>query len=399
MKTPTSKAGTPTSWAQLIESKYGCRLSPDLADWFDAEVWRECVDDTGDQFLQPVGAEELLADTPSAIWPALMPCDLLPLVGNGMGDWLCVRMQRDNTAREVVYWYHGGGDWIPWGNGIAQALLFAHLRRRLPQGHRDYAPGIAESRPQPPSKLTQWAISHVNDWNQDLTETVSEQELADGMLELELCEVAVRCQLVIDALGAKPFDATPVLDPDNQAWKSAEEQTTVITRVAPYLAWGWDVAGYALERRGQRDQAIKLYQKGLTCSSFTDQCVRIGTEAVTGGGRKFAALRLAELDYEPGDDDERSYLGAMNLAADEARRRAVHDLFEERATSQQRSANHGLAVESWYRAGWDLGAEPLVQFDPILTNLAICADAAGFEAISALAQTHTRCFRERYGSD
>ncbi|MEL6107555.1 MAG: SMI1/KNR4 family protein [Planctomycetota bacterium] len=395
MKTPTSKAGTPTSWAQLIESKYGCRLSSDLTDWFDAEIWREHVDDTGDQFLQPVAAEELLSDAPRAIWPALMPCDLLPLVGNGMGDWLCLRIRNDNTAREIVHWYHGGGDWIPWGDGIAQALLFAHLRRRLPQGNRDYAPGLAVRRSHPASKLTQWATNHVDQWSHDLTDEVNGGELADEMIRLRLCEPAVRCQLVIDALGERPFDPT---ESGDQAWQAAATHATAITQLAPYLAWGWDIAGYAKEREGERKQAIELYREGLQCSAFTDQCVRIGTEAMTGGGNKFAALRLTDLNHEPRDDGEREYLTAMHLSTDDARRRSVYDHFEKQATVAERSVDFPRAVKNWFRAGWDLGAEPLQQFEVILTSLATCAAQAGFDATATLARTHALCFRERYGT-
>ncbi|MEO1526485.1 MAG: SMI1/KNR4 family protein [Planctomycetota bacterium] len=162
MKTPTTKAGKPTSWSRLIESKFCCRLSPDLIDWFDSEIWREQEEHAPPgQFVEAVSPEELLVDAPSAIWPALMPCDLLPLVGNSMGDWLCLRMATDGSASEVVYWYHGGGDWITWGNGLAQALLFAHVRKRLPQGDRGYGPIATESNELLATKFASWATHCV----------------------------------------------------------------------------------------------------------------------------------------------------------------------------------------------------------------------------------------------
>ncbi len=58
--------------------------------------------------------------------------DTLPILGNGYGDWLCMRVNADNTAGEVVHWYHGGGDWMPWGRNPAEAIAFDRLRQRLP---------------------------------------------------------------------------------------------------------------------------------------------------------------------------------------------------------------------------------------------------------------------------
>ncbi len=49
--------------------------------------------------------------------------DTLPLIGNEYGDWLCVRVDEDNRFGELVHWYHGGGDWIPVGKSIAEAVL------------------------------------------------------------------------------------------------------------------------------------------------------------------------------------------------------------------------------------------------------------------------------------
>ena len=68
-----------------------------------------------------------------------MPCDFLPVLGNDRGDWLCVRFGNDNSANEIIHWYHGGGDWIPWGQTLAEAIVFDSVRAKLPGNRRDHA--------------------------------------------------------------------------------------------------------------------------------------------------------------------------------------------------------------------------------------------------------------------
>ena len=40
MNQPPQQAGKPTDWARRIESKYRCKLSNDLAEWFDQGLWQ-----------------------------------------------------------------------------------------------------------------------------------------------------------------------------------------------------------------------------------------------------------------------------------------------------------------------------------------------------------------------
>ncbi len=117
------------SWSARIEQRYRCRLSEDLADWFDSEVWKS---EGLHEYHLPVDPEILLQPAPDVIWPGLMPCDLLPLISNDAGDWLCVRLDSRNNASEIVQWYHGGGDWIPWGNSICEASFLTQFAITCP---------------------------------------------------------------------------------------------------------------------------------------------------------------------------------------------------------------------------------------------------------------------------
>lgn len=252
---------------------------------------------------------------------------------------------------------------------------------------------------------------------EELLESVCGDELADAMLEQDLCQIAVRCQLVIDSLHGRkvPSAKESTLESTSQRWKfdyqlanerdreqrwdAAREHCIAVTESAPHLAWAWDVAGYALDRSGQRDHAIQLYRRGIQCSAFTDQCVRVGTHAFTGGARKFAALRLSELGYESDDPQERQYLEHLNLRQAEECRRAVYAHHATQAEAAGKAGDAAAAYLSWYRGGWDVGAEPLKRFATVLSMVAVSAEDAGYGAVAALAKCHAHCFDQRYGKE
>lgn len=410
-------------------------LSDDLTRWFDDELWNS-VDSTGAmRYASPVAPQELLSDAPSVIWPALMPCDFLPVVGNQMGDWLCVRIDDDNRAGEMIQWYHGGGDWIPWGDSLPQAILFDSMRGLLPGGDRDHAVAAA-STDQPRDEftededaITRWAKTRLPDAEVDSLEGLRGHDLAERLLALGIASHAVRCQLIIDALSNPLLDSAAVsqwrkqapdavqralfdnrLIPDDrlshltphgatgeqllsqQNWLAVETLAQSVSREAPHLAWGWDLLGYALERRGETAGAIEAYRKGLDCSIFTDQTVRVRTHGFSSDGQKFSASRLNRLDFRPTDPVEREYYSLLIESDEDQRRDRVREYFAERARRERGAAAHDL----WKRAGWDLGAEPMAAFAELLEHVAATAEATGRHAQAALARTHRQCFRDRY---
>jgi hypothetical protein len=118
------RSARPSSgWSRAIAERYALTLSADWAEWFDEVAVGEL---RGGEYCEPVHPSELLSATPEVIWPGLMPPDLMPVVGNGMGDWLCARVGPESTIREVVHWYHGGGDRLPL-EGVATVKLDCRL--------------------------------------------------------------------------------------------------------------------------------------------------------------------------------------------------------------------------------------------------------------------------------
>jgi hypothetical protein len=131
----------------------------------------------------------------------------------------------------------------------------------------------------------------------------------------------------------------------------------------------------------------------LECSIFTDQTVRVRTHGFNGDGQKFAAARLIGLGYRPEEPDEKEYFRCLAVATAEERRDQVRQHFSQRARQSPSDQAHRL----WVRAGWDLGAEPMLAFAELLEQIAASASEAGHVAQSELAVTHRHCFRERYG--
>ena len=108
-------------WSTEIENRYSLRLSDDVRAWLDEQVWHESG---GAEFCRAQTPEQLLDPPPGTIWAGFMLPDTLPIIGNDYGDWLCLRIAADGTVSELVQWSHGGGDWIPYGNTLAEGLLY-----------------------------------------------------------------------------------------------------------------------------------------------------------------------------------------------------------------------------------------------------------------------------------
>ena len=106
--------------SQHIADRYQVVLNDAWRQWFDRDA--EQVPLAG-EFRESSPFNFLLDRAPTTVWPGLMLPDTLPLIGNEYGDWLCVRVDSTNRFGELVHWYHGGGDWIPVGSTLAEAVL------------------------------------------------------------------------------------------------------------------------------------------------------------------------------------------------------------------------------------------------------------------------------------
>lgn len=106
--------------SSIIADRYRLQLSPEWRTWFDDDA---CAVLFPGAFREAVSLETLSAAAPAPIWAGFMLPDCLPIIGNDYGDWICARVGADNAFSELVYWYHGGGDWIPVGRTMQEAVI------------------------------------------------------------------------------------------------------------------------------------------------------------------------------------------------------------------------------------------------------------------------------------
>lgn len=429
------------------------------------------------EFLYPVTASTLLATVPDPIWPPLMPPNFLPLIGNGAGDWLCLRLLDPDVAAktgvttDICHWYHGGGDWLPWGGRLSEALLFDWTLPRLPQSRRRYAdpaiePGGDDDSSNPVA--THWADWNDHPWGRWVTEclpAVNEMDwkgqsgapLAAEMLRHHLCEVPVRCQLIIDSLSSELsgridpnlaqnlglawndlmrwcFDLRTMpqeiarrletalgmpawhFDPSQQNWDDVAMHAASTCQSHGDLSWGHDLLGYVKWSAGDSQAASLSFSNALRCSVFTDQSVRLRTHWATSsdGVAKFSARFLndeSDSDQAQGDGGGNGVDQLGRLPAVISRSRLLEYFGRcdaEGASSVRQRYSQMLVEESngghpastrarlLYAAGWDLGAEPLQQYGDLLEQYIGACRQAGWTSHERLAEVHRGGLKARY---
>ncbi|HTN76551.1 MAG TPA: SMI1/KNR4 family protein [Pirellulaceae bacterium] len=415
-------------WSDKLAAHYGLRLPPDLRAWIDG-AWEL---GGGVEFSQPQTPEHLIEPN-GTIWGGFMLPDTLPIIGNEYGDWLCLRIDPTGGVREVLYWCHGGGDWIPYGRTLSEALLYDAASRVLYARKPEFIE--PEAPPEERYRLAEWALPFAAGnpaplrpfWKQppateELLKQMATANIAEVVARRDLCALALSSRFrreshprLAGALGIPwepdfvswQFDAA-LVPPAQQArleqhfqepfatltaqdWQTAEREALYICRKRQDLGWALEIAGWAAERRGDLQTAIGLYDAGLTAPVFSDDAVRFRTQWFPPGYGKFAAYRLGELRrHLPPAVSQNHYLQIL-LDNDEPLLRArVRDYWLKRAQTAADQHDFLGAYQLLYRAGWDIGLPGLEEYGPLLEQLATYAEQAGSQALATLARAHRR---------
>lgn len=430
-----SSVGACTSgWSRAISDRYQLRLSDELVDWFDSGV----CDAVGlGEFCEPAHPEQLMQDAPDSIWPGLMPPDVLPLVSNGLGDWLCGRVSASNTIDEVIYWYHGGGDYLPYGKGLAEAILFDTLADRLP-GRRQLLAIPAEREAQEHQSiisgpLVEWALTRMPVGVASVLDIEAPPELVASELARHQISVdAVKCDAVLAALDSdlrvrfRSADAKALgvswdrdvakwmFDTDTipslmrsqlveiigqngdvrfaQDWGTVEKLCRELSDQRSDLGWIHDCLGWSAQRRGDHETAGLHYAKSAVTSVFTDQAVRFKTHFDSDHAAKFSIARLIEIGQA--DRLENRYVTALTQVDQPNWREGVVEYWLDKAAAHHDSA--AARYDLLYRAGWDVGCESMQRYRDVLLMLADAARDAQQVARAEVAATHAACIEDRY---
>jgi hypothetical protein len=429
---------------------------PEMCDWFDSDVWRERGNG---EYRTAVFPEELLVAVPESIWPGLMPPDFLPLLANDAGDWLCARLGCNQKIVEIVQWYHGGGDWIPWGNSLAEAILFDAISDLLPglgRRHAEPAEPLRSDDLELVSPHLDWALhwlppaisNHIVEVQRyrlekdhDKVEQVI-QSLLEVMLANNISQIPLRSEWVQRAISSdnamdmslsesvrvklgfteaqwnrqlfdlqflgntNTNDTLVQLFPSSilqQDWRRAGEHCERVTCIAPHLAWGWDLLGYSQYRERNHEQAANSFLRGLQASVFTDQSIRFRTHWANAYATKFSAAMLFRLIEENAIAEhaitsrvDAEYLDVLRHANPSHRSQATQYWLN----CSQRSIAAQRWNQAWnevYAAGWDLGADSISTYATVLDQLILVSDSLGDPARGELARTHRACLSERFG--
>ncbi len=442
--------------SRQLADRYLLQLDTAWQRWFDRDAPRVAPAGMMRDVLSP---EELCAAAPPQIWPGFMLPDTLPIVGNEYGDWLCVRVLPSGDLGELVYWYHGGGDWIPVGTRIAEALLhdavdqFRSLRPQMLRGafeSRDEDNAEVLARLEQPA-FVEWLRAQLVDDRCSLADigrllTLVIDALCSGQharaLELlyqngwaraaaacDLIEHALQqplqpiagsevaeaagigwypdyVSLLFDTARMSPEQATSVraaasLSDDawpRQDWEVAQEIADQVIADRSDLGWAYTIAGWARQRTGDFAQAASIYWDGRYASSFADQSVRLNSHCLADKTGKFAVERLLELqDALSSEAKQDDYLRLMTAQSDRALMTEVHEYWWQQGELQRERHDYAAAYDCFYRSGWDLGISRLSDYGRILQALAQCARAADWQARALVAETHLACLEDRTG--
>ncbi|WP_146514539.1 SMI1/KNR4 family protein [Rubripirellula amarantea] len=379
----SSDSPPPSSdWSRRLAHRYQVELSATLADWFDRRMWEQVG---AGEFHAPISPQELLEPFPDAIWPALMRCDLIPIIGNNAGDYICAVVDADNRDAEYIHWFHGGGDWIPWGKSLPEALVFDAVNHRLPGPKRDNAIPAEDPRPNHQSTLATdpllaWARSHLP---ANLRLELDDSSLYETIFESDISFEAARLRK-IEAIFENPSAESHLAD--------AMRLVNEVIRRRNDLAWAHHVAGDISQRQGDADAASHHFLASCFCSVFSDQSVRLRHNWDNRVAVKFGASQLASLSA-----DDAYYLQLLVGPDSSKRKQLITEYWINESERASAAGQNDIAYDYVINAGWDVGAPDLRSYGRIIKLASEYAEKAGQSARHHIAETHLACFQSRYG--
>ena len=429
------------SWAGRVAEARGITLAPSLRSWFDDALWaRRGVG----AFASALAPQQLIDLTDEVVWPGFLPPDLLPIIGNDYGDWLCLRIGLSGDVSEIVYWNHGGGDWIPFGPNLPEALLYAASLKSEGEAESSEA-GSSESgsseaeTKEKDGSWPQWAAEQFAKQGGakvlPFCEKESKVDALSALIEAGAAQTPVGRDLCLRLLRRPALDGVEreraselgapwepefvrwlfdsALAPNwlreklfasgegeagaiEQDWTGAEMEALRIERVRPNLGWPMDLAGWAAERRGDLQQAIPRYRASLSASTFSDESVRFRTLWFSEGFGKFSAARLWELrDSLTAEEQADPYLRLFWENDGPTLRQRVSRFWLARAEKAVAKEEWGAAWEHYLRAGWDVGMPRRSDYLEVLRGLHLAAEKLGATALARLTAIHLQLLETR----
>lgn len=323
-----------------------------------------------------------------------MPCNLIPIATGRHGDSLCLRIRDDGLWSGVVQWYHGGGDCLDFGQTIAEAILLDRWSDRLIGFDIEHAVR-AEAIDSDTCGVepTRNGCANRDPWEAYAVEKLSVGSLTNGKSDEWLSDAFVQRDIGVAAVLAgrlaevfrRPSESVQPLE----ALRWAEAATGLV----PSAAWAWESLGRLSERLDRREDAIAAYFRGVRCSTFSSQSVRMAAKTPDPASAKFSLWRLQDLSPKTVSEDD--YLRRLRMPDLKARRAAVHRHWMDLAadfsdgTSEQLFALHMSA--------WDIGLGSMEDYARVIACIEESARLGGMHRRAAVAKVHLDALHHRYG--
>lgn len=405
--------------AETIADRYQLVLTDSWARWFNCVTANPSFPLPG-AFNAPVLPEHLVQNQPRDIWPGFMLPDTLPVLGNQYGDWICVRFGEDNRLNELIHWYHGGGDWIPVGSTIEEAVLhdivdqFRPARQQMLRGAAEsLSPGHLDSVASrlSDSQLREWLVNGLpgdTDQNATALESIFENLQAgqhktalEQLMDQSWSYEAAACDLL--EIATREHN-TPEFK--KQADSTIRLLCKDIIDRRSDLSWPFEVLGRQHENAEDYGAAAEAYYAGRFASTFTSQAVRLGNHSFDRRHGKFSVSRLAHLLHQEATEcvhttdptlKDDGYVHAILNLDSRGIFEAIRIYWTSLANSFTATKDHASAYQATYAAGWDIGNDQLEVYNQLFSQLSSEAIALGWVSRAELIATHSRCLEERLG--
>jgi hypothetical protein len=264
------------------------------------------------------------------------------------------------------------------------------------------------------------------------------QLFAERLTGLKICDIAVRCELALQALDSSvqqhltprmandlgiDWEPTAVswlfdnqlinseakstlrqvfdqsLSEREQNWQRAVDLVMPLCDERDDLGWTFDLCGWFAEKSGDLDLARTYYSRGALALAFADQSIRFRTHWFPQGFGKFSLWRLHELSASGTDlkDDVREWLQVFQHHEERGLRARACEYWQHKGSLALQQGDSRKAFSAFYRSGWDLGLDNMSEFRECLRGLCDAAEAGGDTARATVARTHYESFLNRFG--
>jgi hypothetical protein len=365
---------------QKAIKRFHLQLSPTDQNWFEG-AWRD-FDGSSSLYNQALDLDEIL-EHGKGIWGGMMLPDTMPLLANGMGDYLCARFTNNGTLSEIIEWCHEGAGWRHYGYSIDQAIAFDQMEYRQSNDIGDPEDSQLLARVSRVAMSEAACKRAVRTQLEIGCRRVGGRKLA-ALVGVSWNELSVwlrdpsgmpapKCEQLASALG---IDQREMM---RQDWEAALSHSQSVLKVRADLAWPYAVAGQAFERLGCPEDAVKMYEAGVkklgSSSSFTAHWSSVSDS----GTGKFAVDRLLALAKDDFELTVKEYLKAIV-------EKKVRNFWFTCADTATKEGDHNAAYEYLCAAGWDFYySNDILE---ILQAMKASAKLAGFPTLEAILELH-----------